>query len=301
MTPRRIVIVVLMGVFTAGVLFALLREVNREEAMLAASLSGVVDVAPELFASGQADIVKTDRLVLYLIDPATDKAVALRIVTPLVPPQVFDIGQGDSRAEKALSGAYHLVGITDKDGEIFKVTPGEVYGRSAEPIALGTEQVRLVLDQPFRGSLFNAAGPTGTGRVPSEPGRGPSLRPGEEARTIQGVVRVHPDLVYGVEPTDRLVILLFAAESSRPAVTKIIPHVFLPQPFFITVPEEAAGRAYYLRILTDKDGDPLNPVEGEVIGRGRVLIPPGTKGVDFVLDTRFKRAGGPDEEPAGDN
>ena len=68
MKSRTVLIVVLIGVFIAAVSYALLREVAREEAELAASLSGVVEVDPALYAAGQADIVKTDRLALYLVE-----------------------------------------------------------------------------------------------------------------------------------------------------------------------------------------------------------------------------------------
>ena len=67
MKPRNIAIIVLVVVFFAAVAYALLREVAREETMLASSLSGVVEVDASLYAAGQADIVKTDRLVGELL------------------------------------------------------------------------------------------------------------------------------------------------------------------------------------------------------------------------------------------
>jgi hypothetical protein len=201
---------------------------------------------------------------------------------------VFQVGQDDAAQGGALEGAYLLVGITDKDGEIFKVTPGEVYGRSEGPIALGTERVRLVLNQPFAGGLFNrgaqAAGRAG-GAPPAK--RAPSAE--RPAGSIRGVVRVAESLRAGVTPSDRLVILLMDAQLGRPVATKIIPHLLLPQAFTIAPPAGSSARAYHLRILTDKDGDPLNAVEGEVIGRSKTPIALGTKDLQFILDTPYRR------------
>lgn len=282
MKPRNIAIIALMLVFFAAVAYALLREVAREETKLAGSLSGVVEVDANLYAAGQADIVKTDRLVLYLVDPATRRPVALNILSPLVPPQVFRVGQDDAVQETALEGAYLLVGITDKDGEIFKVTPGEVYGRSEVPIALGSEQVRLVLNQPFGGGLFNEGAPA------AGPG-GAAQQAGGAAEAIRGVVRVVDSLRAGVAPSDRLVILLMDPRLGRPVATKIIPHLLLPQAFTIAPPAGSTAKAYHLRILTDKDGDPVNAVQGEVIGRSKTPIAIGTRDLEFILDTPYRR------------
>jgi len=158
MKTKTLVLLGLLAVFIAALAFALLREVNREEATLATSISGVVELDGRLVANGQADVVRTDRLVLMLVDPQTQRPVALRFETPLVPPQTIRIGQADAREAGELKGPYLVVGITDKDGEIFKVTPGEVYGRTPAPVKLGTEKLQLLLNEPFRGSLFNEAG-----------------------------------------------------------------------------------------------------------------------------------------------
>ncbi len=155
MKPRNVLIIGLILGFLGLVVYALLREVAREESRLAGSISGIVEVSPELLASGRVDIVKTDRLVLILVDPRTKAAVARRFESPLVPPQTIAIGLEDILLGRKLNGSYLLIGITDKDGEIFRVTPGEVYGRLPKPVPLGAERVRLVLDQPYRGGLFN--------------------------------------------------------------------------------------------------------------------------------------------------
>ncbi|MCH7477808.1 MAG: hypothetical protein IIA14_06875 [SAR324 cluster bacterium] len=299
MKPRTLLLTVATVIFVAGLAFALWREVAREEAQLAGSLSGVVEVAPALYAQGVADIVRTDRLALILVDPVTREAVALKFESPLVPPQTILIGQRDVRDGEALSGKYLLVGITDKDGEVFHVTPGEVYGRTPEPLKLGTEQVRLVLDQPFRGSLFNEVGPAARpqagaprpGASAAGPSEGGPLEAGPQ-RSIRGVVRASPALAGQVATSDRLVILLFDPAQGRPVATRIIPHAFLPQAFSIGLPEGVAvtpGAGYDLRILTDKDDNPFRAAPGEIIGRSREPIPLGTEKLDFVMDTPYQR------------
>ena len=304
MKPRTLLITVAAAIFVAGLAFALWREVAREEAQLAVSLSGVVEVAPALYAQGVADIVRTDRLTLILVDPVTRKAVALKFESPLVPPQTIIIGQRDVRGDEPLSGKYLLVGITDKDGEVFHVTPGEVYGRTPEPLKLGTEQVRLVLDQPFRGSLFNevrpAVRPQAGAPRPGAPTVGPTAAgptaagPPEASpeRSIRGVVRASPELAGRVATSDRLVILLFDPAVGRPVATRIIPKAFLPQAFSIGLPEGMAvtpGAGYDLRILTDKDDNPFRAAPGEIIGRSLEPIPLGTRELDFVMDTPYQR------------
>ncbi len=141
--------------FFLAVVIALWRELAREESKLAESVSGVVEVDPALFAAGEVDIVKTDRMVLLLLKPQTNRPAAMQFINTLRPPQTFVIGQENAQGGLVLEGDYWLVGITDKDGEIFKVSPGEAYGRSPRPISLGAEQVRLVLNQPFKGGIFN--------------------------------------------------------------------------------------------------------------------------------------------------
>jgi len=295
MKTKALVLVALIVLFAASLGYALLREVWREEALLRASISGVVEVDPRLYAVGVADIVKTDRLVLLLVHPETRQPVALRFETPLVPPQTVRIGQADARDGRELSGAYLVVGITDKDGEIFKVTPGEVYGRSAAAIPLGTEQFRLVLSEPFRGSLFNGPSPglaAGSAAPDSAAESGDPARAHDPRFGIAGTITVSRALQGQAKPTDRLVILLFDVELSRPVAFKIIPHTLLPQRFSISLPPEArpgAKSAYNLRILTDRNNDPFGSTDGELIGRSAQPIPLGTKDLVFELDQPYRR------------
>lgn len=137
-----------IAAFVVAVVVALLREVDREEASLAQSISGVVEVA-----AGAGELVKSDRLTLVLIDATTGEVAALKVTTPFVPPLAFSIGQSEARKGVNLSGKYFLLGLTDKDGDPTKPHPGEVIGRFPEPLATGTEQVHLDLNQPFMGPL----------------------------------------------------------------------------------------------------------------------------------------------------
>lgn len=154
MKPRTVIILVGIVVFAAAVLLALLREVEREEELLQAAISGTVEVSNEMRMTGQADIDhRADRMALMLIEPQSGEAVALQYVSPISPPQAISIGQQHARGDRTLSGDYYVMGITDKDGDVTKVTRGEVFGRTPNPVPLGTEQLRLLLDQPFRGKV----------------------------------------------------------------------------------------------------------------------------------------------------
>ena len=114
-------------------------------------------------------------------------------------------------------------------------------------------------------------------------------RADDPALTISGTVRVSEALRGGVETSDRMIILLMDPQLGRPVASKIIPHMFLPQSFSISAPAGSAGKAYDLRIVSDKDGQPVNSVPGEVVGRSKEPIPLGTSGLDFLLDTPFRR------------
>ena len=292
MKTKHFVIIGLIVCFFLVIGWALLRELGREERTLRTSISGVVEIAPHLFASGQVDIVKTDRLALYLVDPKTREPVLLRFESPLVPPMNIRIGQLDAPDGIDLAGSYLVVGITDKDGEIFRVTPGEVYGRSKGPVELGTEGFRLVLDQPFRGSLFNEAMAARPARrkSASPPSRKARAGTAELRFSISGTITVSKALSSNVVPTDRLVLLMFDPELGRPVANKIIPHALLPQKFTISLPPGArpnAKKSYSLRILTDKDNNPFGSAPGEVIGRSAEPVPLGTTDLKFVMDQNY--------------
>ena len=287
-------IIGLIAGFVLVIGWALEREFGREERTLRSSISGLVEVAPQLYAAGLADVVRTDRLALFLVHPKTREIVVLRFESPLVPPMNIRIGQLDAPDGIDLAGSYLVVGITDKDGEIFRVTPGEVYGRSKGPVELGTEGFRLILDQPFRGSLFNEAMAARPARPESAspPSRKARAGTAEPRFSISGSITVSKALSSNVVPTDRLVLLMFDPALGRPVANKIIPHALLPQKFTISLPPGVrpnAKKSYSLRILTDKDNNPFGSAPGEVIGRSAKPVPLGTTGLNFVMDRNYVR------------
>ena len=168
MKRKTLAIIVFLAVFAALVATALRQELRRDEEALAHSISGRLEVDPQLEASGQADIVRTDRVALILVDPQTRHPVAMHFDTPLVPPMNFRIGADDAQGQ-ALTGRYTLIAITDKDGEVFRSVPGEVYGQAQGSVALGDQQVVVTLTQPFRGTLFNTAPAAGGGPMEEGP------------------------------------------------------------------------------------------------------------------------------------
>ncbi len=287
MKRKTLVILALSGGFAVLVGVALWREFQRDAVQIRHSISGTLDYDSALSAAGVGDIVRTDRVALILVDMNTRQPVAIKFESPLVPPMNFRIGQEDARDGKPLDGRYELVAITDKDGEVFKRVPGEVFGRAERQVALGDEQVQVVLNQPFRGTLFNEA--PGAAGVP---GAGPAA--GDEAgppeRTISGTVRAAASLAGSVAASDRLIVLLFDPELGRPAAVRIVPQARLPQPFSISLPPGQPLKAgYSLRIITDKDGNPFGAAPGEIVGRSAGLVAPGTHGLDFVLDQPYQR------------
>ncbi len=279
MTPRNLLILLLVLLFAGGIVYALQREVAREEARIRSAVSGVVQLDAALFASGLADVEKTDRIVLYLVDVATGRPSALRIDTPFVPPQTIIIGREDANGPLP-DGDYWLVGLTDKDGEIFRATPGEVYGRSVSPVRLGQEQVTLVLQAPFRGGLFNGDMPPGMGGAAADP-----------ALTISGTVRIAQGLAAQVIPGDRLVLLVFDQAQQRPVAIRQYAAAEFPLTFAVAVTQAdvaASPGGFYLRAVTDRDGQPVHGVPGELAGRLSMPVVAGRGNVEVVLDQHFE-------------
>lgn len=311
MKAKAWLIIAALAAFIVLIAPALWRELAREEAAVGRSVTGTVEIDPALWRSGLADVVKTDRLALYLVDPKTREPVALTFESPLVPPQTIRIGEQHARSPAGLNGELLLIGITDKDGEVFRVSPGEIYGQLPNPVTLGTERVKLVLDQPFRGSLFNtvetAGAPSrgappqmGGGAPPMMGGGGPMMsagpldgQPVDNAYAIRGEIRVAPALAENVSPSDRLVLLLFDPAQGRPVTSKIIPHTLLPQAFTLALskdmPGVEPGKGYDIRVVTDKDNNPFGSAAGELVGRSKEPVPLGTKGYVLELDQPYVR------------
>ncbi|MFI5400988.1 MAG: hypothetical protein ACHQZQ_08065 [SAR324 cluster bacterium] len=286
MKRKTLVILGLIALFAVLVGTALWRELRRDADSLAHSITGRLDVDPQLAASGQADLARTDRVALILVDPETRHPVAMHFESPLVPPMNFRIGIEDARDGQALTGRYTLIAITDKDGEVFRNAPGEVYGQAERPVGLGDRQVVVTLSQPFRGTLFNTA-PEAAAGAQAEAAPEPPEPP---ERTVSGTVRATPELAANVTAGDRMVIMLFDPEAGRPAAVKLVPVTRLPQAFSISVPPGQPLKAgYSLRILTDKDGNPFGSAPGEIVGRSSALVAPGTHTVQFVMDQPYVR------------
>ena len=146
------------------------------------------------------------------------------------------------------------------------------------------------MDQPFRGSLLNGPLSKKTSAASAGlPGNGETPDP---AFSIQGTISAAPELAGQVKPSDRLIILLFDPEQGRPVAFNIVPQARFPQKFIIGLPaplRENAKPGYQLRVITDRDQQPLSAVPGEIVGRSRELLPLGTKNLEFVLDQPFTR------------
>jgi hypothetical protein len=281
----RVVLALILG-FSFLVGAALWREFARDAEQIQHSISGRLDVDGALLSAGGADLARTDRVALILVDPKTRKTVALKFESPLVPPMNFQIGLQDVRDGQSLTGHYDLIAITDKDGEVFHAVPGEAYGRAGQPVALGDRQVEVLLSQPFRGTLSNEA----SGSPSSAPPVLASDDNGPPGRSVSGTVRASKELAGKVSPGDRLVVMLFDPESGQPAAVSVVALNALPQRFKISIPTgQPLRNGYSLRILTDKDGSPFGAAPGEIVGRSSGLVPPGTADLDFVMDQLYAR------------
>ncbi|MDH5751535.1 MAG: hypothetical protein OEZ59_03855 [Deltaproteobacteria bacterium] len=301
MKPKNLILLLLIIVFAVAVYFALFREIKREVDEVSTSISGIVEAAPGL-GSQNVNIVRTDRLVLLLVDPQTKQIMALKTESPFSTPQNFRIGKINARIGENLTGSYHLVAITDKDGEIFNVTPGEAYGRIENPVPMGSEGVNLEFTQAFKGGIYNDGTLSPAAQADPRPPaagprtQGPSAGPlmggggGDPAKMIQGTIVVADELKDRISPRDHLYIMLFDPDGTRPVSIKKIPHIYLPFNFSIGIPSEgqpSSSGKYLLRVLTDKDNSPFNSVEGEVVGRSSEPIALGTSNLVFTLDQPY--------------
>ena len=261
-------IVVLIG-------YALWQEIVRNESQIQTSISGIIKTAPSVTGG----VVKTDNAYLVLFDPEMLNPVAQHMINPFLPPITFSIGQSDAGPQASLQGSYRLLIFTDRDGNPNLPSPGELIGALTPPLSLGTESFTYELDRPFNS-------------FPQELLK--SSQPADKPEnSIQGIVRVLPDLLKQVSPTDKLIIMLFDPGQGRPVAFKFVESPSFPMEFQIG-PSNAMGTAdfvgpYSLRILTDKDGQPFQAAEGELIGRSKDLVTLGTINLDFVLDSPYVR------------
>ncbi len=261
-------IVVLIG-------YALWQEIERNESHIQTSISGTIKTAPNVTGG----VVKTDNAYLILFDPETLTPVAQHMINPFLPPITFSIGQSDAGSQASLQGSYRLLIFTDRDGDPNLPSPGELIGAFTPPLSLGTESFSYLLDRPFNS-------------FPQELLK--SSQPADKPEdSIQGIVRVSPDLLKQVSSTDKLIIMLFDPSQGRPVAFKFVESPSFPMEFQIG-PSNAMGTTdlvgpYSLRILTDKDDQPFQAAEGELIGRSKDMVPLGTSNLDFVLDSPYVR------------
>ncbi len=271
------VFLLLAAAFAVLLSLALWREVAREHQNIAISVNALVQLHPRLARSGQVDLVRTDRMAVLLVDPQTQQTAALRIVSPLLLPQAIQIGQAQATAPLKQQ-AYLLVAITDKDGELFQVTPGEAYGSISA--TLGEKKLLLELTEVYRGGVRNQGGSPAPTSDDS-----PSCH-----FCISGVA--FTNLPHQPSANGRLIILLFDPQIQQPVAFQISNSDNLPQAFSIALPPQLrnnAKSAYQLRILTDTNQQPFESAPGEIIGRSPQPIPLGTNDLQFPLDTPYNR------------
>ena len=240
---------------------------------------------PVWHAAARVDLARTDRMAILLVDPQTQQTAALRIISPLLLPQAIQIGPAQASAPLKQQ-TYLMVAITDKDGELFQVTPGEAYGST--PAALGQKKILLELTEVYRGGVRNQ------GHSPERsPERSPAPTSDDSPSrpfSISGVA--FTDLPHQPSASGRLIILLFDAEIQQPVAFQISNSDNLPQAFSIALPPQLrnnAKSAYQLRILTDTNQQPFESAPGEIIGRSPQPIPLGTNDLQFPLDTPYNR------------
>ncbi len=272
-----------VAIFLIGLVFflgltgyALFRELDRESDKITSSISGVIQLAPGIGAG----IVKTDLAYVLLYEPQTLQLVATSLIRTFVPPITFQVGQENAFEGVTLQGSYRMLVVTDKNRDFVAPARGEVIGDLSKPIPLGTEAYQYIINRPFR-------------QFPRELLASGEVASDNSASSIQGTISVAPELQSSVEATDRVIVMLFDPNKGRPAAIKIIPHFHAPQKFSIGASDAMPGQqlqgAYSLRILTDKNNQPFQSVEGEIVGRSQELVPLGTQGLQFILDQPYIR------------
>ena len=257
--------------------YALFNELDRNQAEINAGISGRVETLPQVTGY----ITKMDNAYVFLLDPNTLQPLATNILNPFLPPTTFYIGQEHAHEGITLEGAYRLLIVHDRDGNVNQPTQNEIAGSITAPIALGTNGYTYKMSRFFRG--FNEL--LAEIETPD--------KQQNSSREISGTIRIAPEYQEMVAATDQLIILLFDPQLNRPVAFKIIPHVYDGQSFRIGQENSMGGTPltgeYSLRILTDKNNQPFQSTEGEIIGRSTSLISLGTKDVIFELNAPYLR------------
>ncbi len=109
---------------------------------------------------------------------------------------------------------------------------------------------------------------------------------------IRGVVAAAPGHAAALRDSDRLVIKIFhpGGEVEHDPKYKYVRDFSLPAPFAISPPIDMNGAARWpvwrVEIFTDRDGDVLSVVDGELFAATPELLPLGSSGVMLELAPR---------------
>jgi len=116
---------------------------QEKSEMISLTFEGEVDIAPELMGKTS----KGDRLILKLFHPedGIEMDTKYSIVSDFIFPLKFRISpsivmDGGARHEK-----YMIEVFTDKDQDVLRVAPGEVYGATPRSLQVGTKGIRILL------------------------------------------------------------------------------------------------------------------------------------------------------------
>ena len=116
----------------------------------------------------------------------------------------------------------------------------------------------------------------------------------DSKKAIQGTIRIRADLAQHLSPSDRLIIKMFHPGNGVELDTKysILPAFTLPIDFRITPTIDMSRRtkwkSYVVQAFTDKDGDVLSVVPGELLASTPGVVPLGTTGVVLELNALRK-------------
>lgn len=107
--------------------------------------------------------------------------------------------------------------------------------------------------------------------------------------SISGTIIVQPNLMPGLSSEDRLVLKLYHPDEGVEKDTRywIIDTFDLPRDFEIAPSTDMNGRVrwstYMLEVFTDRDGDVMHTVPGELFSATNDLVPLGTEGLQLKL------------------
>jgi len=117
---------------------------NPTNDMASFSIEGVIDIKPEL----KAKLSPTDRLVIKLFHPkdGIEMDAKFSIISDFQLPLEFRVSpyivmDGTTRHEK-----YVIEVFTDKDQDVLRIADGELLGRTAGTVELGSRDLQIILN-----------------------------------------------------------------------------------------------------------------------------------------------------------